>query len=203
MDLSNLHTTLRAHQKLSPSILEKYAKLTDLDEVKNTLDKNLSDYKQEVADTYVPEVEDKESNAIYARNGKERAWKELQQDVVANPIKIAFGYTLDEQMDIFNEETLSDTEVIENNIADLQSHVEIEKNSTSYDLTCLIPEGEDGYMWICVTQPLKAIQWMGYLWGDYYKQADAVIDFKLGDTYFCYRSNEVLIDNLWQFKLLF
>ena len=42
MDLSNLHTTLRAHQKLSPSILEKYAKLTDLDEVKNTLDKNPS-----------------------------------------------------------------------------------------------------------------------------------------------------------------
>ena len=56
MDLSNLHTTLRAHQKLSPSILEKYAKLTDLDDVKNTLDKNLSAYKQEAADTYVPEV---------------------------------------------------------------------------------------------------------------------------------------------------
>ena len=62
MDLSNLHTTLRAHQKLSPSILEKYAKLTDLDEVKNTLDKNLSDYKQEMngkLDSYKQEINDK------------------------------------------------------------------------------------------------------------------------------------------------
>ena len=96
MDLSNLHTTLRAHQKLSPSILEKYAKLTDLDEVKNTLDKNLSDYKQEVADNYVPEVEDRESDKIYARNGKERSWKELKRDTMAKPILIRFGYNLDE-----------------------------------------------------------------------------------------------------------
>ena len=157
MDLSNLHTTLRAHQKLSPSILEKYAKLTDLDEVKNTLDKNLSDYKQEVADNYVPEVEDRESDKIYARNGKERAWKELQRDVMADSIKIAFGYNLDEQMDIFRIDYDSVNSPLENNVADLQFKAEIEPNAKLYDLTCEIPEGEEGYLWICVTQPLKAI----------------------------------------------
>lgn len=203
MDLSNLHTTLRAHQKLSPSILEKYAKLTDLDEVKNTLDKNLSDYKQEVADNYVPEVEDRESDKIYARNGKERAWKELQRDVMADSIKIAFGYNLDEQMDIFRIDYDSANSPLENNVADLQFKAEIEPNAKLYDLICEIPEGEEGYLWICVTQPLKAIQWMGYLYGDYYKQKDVVIEPKSGEAYYCYRSNEILIDNLWQFRLLF
>ena len=42
--------------------LNGYAKLTDLDEVKNTLDKNLSDYKQEMngkLDSYKQEINDK------------------------------------------------------------------------------------------------------------------------------------------------
>lgn len=203
MDLSNLHTTLRAHQKLSPSILEKYAKLTDLDEVKNTLDKNLSDYKQEVADSYVPEVEDRESDKIYARNGKERSWKELKRDTMAKPILIRFGYNLDEQMDIIDVDPDSASVIIENNVAELNGYATLDSNTTSYDLTFEIPEGEEGYLWICVTQPLKAIQWMDYLWGDYYKQKDVVTDPKSGESYYCYRSNEILIDNLWQFKLLF
>ena len=203
MDLSNLHTTLRAHQKLSPSILEKYAKLTDLDEVKNALDKNLSDYKQEVADTYVPEVEDRESDKIYARNGKERSWKELKRDTMATPILIRFGYNLDEQMDIIDSDPDSASVTIENNVAELEGYATLDPNATSYNLTCEIPEDEEGYLWICVTQPLKAIQWMDYLWGDYYKQKDVVTDPKSGDSYYCYRSNEILIDNLWQFKLLF
>lgn len=151
MDLSNLHTTLRAHQKLSPSILEKYAKLTDLDEVKTGLDKNLSDYKQEVADTYVPEVADRESDKIYARNGKERAWKELQKDMVAKSIHIKFGYNLDEQMDIFRLDPKSSTSKLENNVADLKFTADTEPNAKLYDLECDIPEGEEGYMWICVT----------------------------------------------------
>lgn len=203
MDLSNLHTTLRAHQKLSPSILEKYAKLTDLDEVKSTLDKNLSDYKQEVADNYVPEVEDRESDKIYARNGKERSWKELKRDTMAKPILIRFGYNLDEQMDIIDVDPDSASVTIENNVAELKGYATLDSNATSYDLTCEIPEGKEGYLWICVTQPLKAIQWMDYLWGDYYKQKDVVTDPKSGESYYCYRSNEILIDNLWQFKLLF
>ena len=203
MDLSNLHTTLRAHQKLSPSILEKYAKLTDLDEVKNTLDKNLSDYKQEVADSYVPEVEDRESDKIYARNGKERSWKELKRDTMAKPILIRFGYNLDEQMDIIDVDPDSASVIIENNVAELNGYATLDPNATSYDLICEIPEDEKGYLWICVTQPLKAIQWMDYLWGDYYKQKDVVTDPKSGESYYCYRSNEILIDNLWQFKLLF
>ena len=203
MDLSNLHTTLRAHQKLSPSILEKYAKLTDLDEVKNTLDKNLSDYKQEVADSYVPEVEDRESDKIYARNGKERSWKELKRDTMAKPILIRFGYNLDEQMDIIDVDPDSASVIIENNVAELEGYATLDPNATSYDLICEIPEDEKGYLWICVTQPLKAIQWMDYLWGDYYKQKDVVTDPKSGESYYCYRSNEILIDNLWQFKLLF
>ena len=204
MDLSNLHTTLRAHQKLSPSILEKYAKLIDLDEVKNTLDKNLQDYKQEVADNYVPEVEDRESDKIYARNGKERSWKELKRDTVAKPILIRFGYNLDEQMDIIDVDPDSASVTIENNVAELNGHTTLDPNATSYDLTCEIPEGEEGYLWICVTQPLKAIYWHDYLSSDlFYKQKDVVTDPKSGESYYCYRSNEILIDNLWQFKLLF
>lgn len=200
MDLSNLHTTLRAHQKLSPSILEKYAKLTDLDEVKNTLDKNLSDYKQEVADNYVPEVEDRESDKIYARNGKERTWKELKRDTMAKPILIRFGYNLDEQMDIFQVDPDS---VLNNDVANLQFNDEVDPNADSYNLNCRIPEGEEGYLWICVTQPLKAIYWDPYMWGDYYKQKDAVVDNESGVTYYCYRSNEILTDNDWRFRLLF
>ena len=204
MDLSNLHTTLRAHQKLSPSILEKYAKLTDLDEVKNTLDKNLSDYKQEVADSYVPEVEDRESDKIYARNGKERSWKELQRDTMAKPIHIRFGYNLDEQMDIIDVDPDSASVTIENNVAELDAYATLDPTATSYDLICEIPEDEKGYLWICVTQPLKAIYWRDYLSSDlFYKQKDVVTDPKSGESYYCYRSNEILIDNLWQFKLLF
>ena len=204
MDLSNLHTTLRAHQKLSPSILEKYAKLTDLDEVKNTLDKNLSDYKQEVADSYVPEVEDRESDKIYARNGKERSWKELKSDRMAKPILIRFGYNLDEQMDIIDIDPDSASVTIENNVAELEGYATLDPNATSYDLICEIPEDEKGYLWICVTQPLKAIYWRDYLSSDlFYKQKDVVTDPTSGESYYCYRSNEILIDNLWQFKLLF
>ena len=204
MDLSNLHTTLRAHQKLSPSILEKYAKLTDLDEVKNTLDKNLSDYKQEVADSYVPEVEDRESDKIYARNGKERSWKELKRDTMAKPILIRFGYNLDEQMDIIDVDPDSASVTIENNVAELNGHTTLDPNATSYDLICEIPEDEEGYLWICVTQPLKAIYWRDYLSSDlFYKQKDVVTDPKSGESYYCYRSNEILTENIWQFKLLF
>ena len=204
MDLSNLHTTLRAHQKLSPSILEKYAKLTDLDEVKNTLDKNLSDYKQEVADNYVLEVEDRESDKIYARNGKERSWKELKRDTMAKPILIRFGYNLDEQMDIIDVDPDPTNVIIENNVAELNGHTTLDPNAISYDLICEIPEDEKGYLWICVTQPLKAIYWHDYLSSDlFYKQKDVVTDPKSGESYYCYRSNEILIDNLWQFKLLF
>ena len=204
MDLSNLHTTLRAHQKLSPSILEKYAKLTDLDEVKNTLDKNLSDYKQEVADSYVPEVEDRESDKIYARNGKERAWKELKIDTKAKSILIRFGYNLDEQMDIIDVDPDPANVIIENNVAELNGYATLDPNATSYDLICEIPEDEKGYLWICVTQPLKAIYWRDYLSSDlFYKQKDVVTDPKSGESYYCYRSNEILTENFWQFKLLF
>ena len=204
MDLSNLHTTLRAHQKLSPSILEKYAKLTDLDEVKNTLDKNLSDYKQEVADSYVLEVEDRESDKIYASNGKERSWKELKRDTMAKPILIRFGYNLDEQMDIIDVDPDSASVTIENNVAELNGHTTLDPNATSYDLICEIPEDEEGYLWICVTQPLKAIYWRDYLSSDlFYKQKDVVTDPKSGESYYCYRSNEILTENFWQFKLLF
>ena len=204
MDLSNLHTTLRAHQKLSPSILEKYAKLTDLDEVKNTLDKNLSDYKQEVADSYVPEVEDRESDKIYARNGKERSWKELKRDTMAKPILIRFGYNLDEQMDIIDVDPDPTNVIIENNVAELNGHTTLDPNAISYDLICEIPEDEKGYLWICVTQPLKAIYWHDYLSSDlFYKQKDVVTDPKSGESYYCYRSNEILTENFWQFKLLF
>ena len=204
MNLSNLHTTLRAHQKLSPSILEKYAKLTDLDEVKNTLDKNLSDYKQEVADSYVPEVEDRESDKIYARNGKERSWKELKRDTMAKPILIRFGYNLDEQMDIIDVDPDSASVTIENNVAELNGHTTLDPNAISYDLICAIPEDEKGYLWICVTQPLKAIYWCDYLSSDlFYKQKDVVTDPKSGESYYCYRSNEILTENFWQFKLLF
>ena len=122
---------------------------------------------------------------------------------MAKPILIRFGYNLDEQMDIIDVDPDSANVTIENNVAELNGYATLDSNATSYDLTCEIPEGKEGYLWICVTQPLKAIQWMDYLWGNYYKQKDVVTDPKSGESYYCYRSNEILIDNLWQFKLLF
>ena len=103
-------------------------------------------------------------------------------------------------MDIFKDDPDG---VLNNDVANLQFNDEVDPNADSYDLNCRISDDEEGYLWICVTQPLKAIQWMGYLWGNYYKQKDVVIDPESGEAYYCYRSNEILIDNIWQFKLLF
>ena len=106
-------------------------------------------------------------------------------------------------MDIIDVDPDPANVIIENNVAELNGYATLDPNATSYDLICEIPEDEKGYLWICVTQPLKAIQWMDYLWGDYYKQKDVVTDPKSGESYYCYRSNEILTENFWQFKLLF
>lgn len=188
MDLSNLHTTLRAHQKLSPSILEKYAKLTDLDEVKNTLDKNLSDYKQEVADNYVPEVEDRESDKIYARNGKDRKWVELKETTAASNIEIYYGANDQLQIDDIDElKTLSD-------------HTILELNTKECVLTC--NQSQDGYLWICTSQPVKSFKWMGFLW-DFVKQKNLIVDTDANKSFFCYRSEEELSAGSQEFTLIF
>ena len=199
----NLKTTIAAYPKLSESILKGYATKDDVTKVEDQFNQNILNMKQEIAETYVPEVEDRESDKIYARNDKERSWKELKRDTMAKPILIRFGYNLDEQMDIIDVDPDSASVTIENNVAELNGYATLDSNATSYDLTCEIPEGKEGYLWICVTQPLKAIQWMDYLWGDYYKQKDVVTDPKSGESYYCYRSNEILLDNFWQFKLMF
>lgn len=185
----NLKTTIAAYPKLSESILKDYATTKDLDQVQETFNQTIVDFKQEVADTYVPEVEDRETEAVYARNGKNRKWVELKDSSAAADIEIYFGSNDQMQMDDVTE------------VKGLAEHAVVEKNSKSYDLEYL--QEEEGILWICTTQPIKAIQWMGYLWGDYSKQTDKVVDSLTGKTYYCYHSNEVLLDNLWQFKLMF
>lgn len=185
----NLKTTIAAYPKLSDSILKDYATTKDLDQVQDSFNQSMSNFKQEVADTYVPEVEDRESTAIYARNGRDRAWVELKTASAASDINIYYGSNDQTQMDDIEE------------IKGLAEHTVIEKNSRSYDLEYL--QQEEGILWICTTQPIKAIQWMGYLWGDYSKQTDKVVDSATGKIFYCYHSNEILLDNLWQFKLMF
>lgn len=196
----NLKTTIAAYPKLSDSILKDYATIDDLGKTEERFNQNMADMKQEIAETYVPEVEDGESTKIYGRNGRDRSWVELRTTAVASESDLWFGYNDDKQMDIIRDE---ETGKLINNVTSLQHHEVISKDAEYYDLSCEIPEGEEGYLWICCTRPIKAIQWMGYLWGDYSKQKDLAVDPDTGRGYFCYHSNEVLIDNLWQFRLLF
>ncbi len=185
----NLKTTIAAYPKLSESILKDYATKDDIIKVEDQFNQSVLNMKQEIAETYVPEVEDRETSALYARNGKNRKWVELKNSTVAADIDIYFGSNDQMQMDDIAE------------IQRLKEHTTIEKNSRFYDLEYL--QEEEGILWICTTQPVKAIQWMGYLWGDYSKQTDRVVDELTGKTYYCYHSNEILLDNFWQFKLMF
>ena len=95
----NLKTTIAAYPKLSESILKDYATTKDLDQVQETFNQTIVDFKQEVADTYVPEVEDRETEAVYARNGKNRKWVELKDSSAAADIEIYFGSNDQMQMD--------------------------------------------------------------------------------------------------------
>lgn len=185
----NLKTTIAAYPRLSESLLKDYATKEDLGSVQSSFNESMLNFKQEVADTYVPEVEDRETSAVYARNGKDRVWVELKDSSAAADIEIYFGANDQTQIDDIEE------------VRSLSEHSTIEKNSKTFDLEYL--QEQEGILWICTTQPIKAIQWMGYLWGDYSKQTDKVVDSAENKVYYCYRSNEVLLDNLWQFKLMF
>lgn len=190
----NLKTILSAYPQLSDSILKDYAKK---DEVTQTAEAIMT----QVAENYVPEVGDRDSEKIYARSGKDRQWVELKTSTEASEIDIYYGYNLDEQMDIYRAE--SDRLELTNDVTSLQYHSCIEKNTKYWDMDCEIPEGQEGYVWICSTQPIKSVQWMGYSWGDYSQQRDVVVDPDTKKEYFCYHSNEVLTDNMWSFRLIF
>lgn len=190
----NLKTILSAYPQLSDSILKDYAKRDEVAQVVDSI-------RAEVAETYVPEVEDRDSDKIYARSGKDRQWVELKTSTEASDIDIYYGYNLDEQMDIYRED--ADKLELTNDVTNLQYHSNVAKNSKYWDMDCIIPENEEGYMWICSTQPIKSIQWMGYSWGNYSQQRDVAVDPDTKREYFCYRSNDVLTDNVWSFRLIF
>lgn len=197
----NLKTTISAYPQLSDTILKSYVKKDQLEQaVQETMDPALEEVKAYVADNYVPEVSDKDSDKVYARSGKDRQWVELRDTAEAKDIDIYFGHNDDEQMDVYRD---LETGLLKNDIVNLQGSESISKNSKYYDLDYTIPEGEEGYLWICSTQPVKAIQWMGFSWGEYTKQTDAVVDPDTGKTYYCYHSNDILTDNQWQFRLIF
>ena len=206
----NLKTTIAAYPKLSESILKNYATIDDLGKTEERFNQSVTDMKQEIAETYVPEVEDRDSTKIYGRNGRDRSWVELKSTAVASEADLWFGYNGDMQMDIYQDESGN----IINNVTSLQYHDLISKDTEYYDLKCEIPKGDYGYLWICCTRPIKAIQWMGYLWGAYSKQKDLAVDPITGKSYFCYHSDEMLISNHedgssdpevkpWEFKLIF
>lgn len=183
MQTMNLKTTLTAYPKLSSSLLSNYVTKDELD---NELGSNYLT-KTQIRDMYVPEVEDVDSDNVYARNGKDRKWVQLRKESVATDIEVYFGANTQTQMDSVEE------------IKALQEHVTINKDEKTFMLEYL--QQSNGILWICTTRPVRAIQWSGYLWGDYSKQKDDVVDGE--EAYYCYRSNEVLLDNLWEFKLIF
>lgn len=174
----NLKTTLSAYPHLSETVLAGYATKSEVEAVR-----------EEVAENYVPEVANKTSDKIYARNGKNREWVELKEMAEASDIEIYVGANDQNQMDTAEE------------VQGLEMHEIIAKNSKSYNLDYV--QAASGRLWICTTQPIKAIQWMGFLWGDYSLQRDKVTDTATGKQYCCYYSNDILLDNLWSFKLLF
>lgn len=189
----NLRTTISAYPKLSESILSDYAKKEDLTEtaenLKQQLDATAETIRTETAENYVPEVADRESDKVYARNGKDRKWVELQDSAEASDIEIYFGSNDQLQMDDIAE------------VQSLAEHGLVAKGSKSFDLT--YNQEEAGKLWICTTQPIKAVKWNGYLWGDYSVQRDKVVDEATGKSYYCYSSNEILLENFWEFKILF
>ena len=80
MDLSNLHTTLRAHQKLSPSILKDYV-------TKDSLDEKLENYVEEAP------VDSK----TYAR--KDEKWVPLKPSTLLTAKALYYGVSDDTQID--------------------------------------------------------------------------------------------------------
>lgn len=174
----NLKTTLSAYPHLSETILAGYAKKEEVEAVR-----------EEIAESYVPEVADRTSDKIYARNGKTREWVELKEMTEASDIDIYVGANDQNQIDDFEE------------VQGLGMHEAVAKNSKSYNLDYV--QEAAGRLWICTSQPVKAIQWMGFLWGDYSLQRDKVVDVATGNQFYCYYSNDILLDNLWSFKLLF
>lgn len=172
-----LNTTIAAYPKLSESILKEYATSKDLQSVKDWAD-----------DKFVPEVEDRESEAVYARNGKDRKWVELKEAAAASNIEIYYGANDQLQIDDIEElKTLSD-------------HTTLELNTKECVLTC--NQNQDGYLWICTSQPVKSFKWMGFLW-DFIKQGNLIVDTAANKSFFCYRSEEELSAGSQEFTLIF
>lgn len=196
----NLNTTMKAYPKLSDSILKDYATVDALNKTTEDTQQAMMDMKQEIANTYVPEVEDRETSTVYARRGSDRSWVALKDSTIAENIEIYFGSNDQSQMDTIEEIR---------SLATIGGHSTIEKNSKEFNLNYM--QRENGRLWICTTQPVKSITWEnlgGIFWGDYSEQKDKVTDTANNMTYFCYYSNEILLgrepqEGPWKFKLIF
>lgn len=184
----NLKTTIAAYPKLSDSILKDYATAEDLNKVEDRFNQNMTDMKQEIAETYVPEVEDRESDKVYARNGKDRKWVELKTNTTYSDIEIYYGANNQLQIDDIDElKTLSD-------------YISLKGDTKEYTLTCT--QKENGYLWICTSQPVKSFKWMGFLW-DMVRQNNAIVDLATNKSFFCYRVEEELSAGSQEFTLIF
>ena len=180
MQTINLKTTLSAYPKLSSSILKDYA-------TREELLTQINDTKQYVDTNYVPEVADKTSNKAYARNGKERKWVELKESALLSDIIIYFGSNdLDEL-------------ISPDQIQDLNFGMCSYKDTT-YTIT--YDQKETGRLWICTTAPLDHISWGPFAtWTGYTKQP-ANIEYN-DKIFYCYKSDDLLTENVWEFRLTF
>lgn len=180
MQTINLKTTLTAYPKLSSSLLKDYATKDELrTEIENT--------RADIIENYVPEVSDRESDKVYARNGKDRKWVEVKDSAVIKDTFIYFGSN--------NLNKITSFDQIKSLTQDKCSYEE-----KTYTIT--YNQTSPGRFWICTTTPILYIQWGSFAaWTGYSRQTVDIIED--GTIYYCYYSDEIFTENIWEFKLTF
>ena len=168
---NNLHTTIKAYVKLSPSVLSNYVETEDLK-------KQLQDYVKEAPT----------DGFTYGRRNKE--WVELEATAVRN-VRLRWGTSLKETFALVEGQTGSD------DITNLEFRQDIYKEGQDkYIIRKSLPITSRGYGWVCCSHKILSIQCDlggGYMgpW-DYEPIPEETVTGADGIPYYCYRTVDIL-----------
>lgn len=180
---NNLHTTIKAYTKISPSLFENYVKTEDLN-------KQLADYVKEAPT----------DGFTYGRRNKE--WVELEASAVRN-VRLRWGTSKKEKFISYGEEGY----LPEDDVTLLPYRTDIYKEGQKvYTKILTIPVAEDSYVWVCCSHKILRIQCelngeldgkpggpsaIAEVW-DYSMIPDTTVTGSDGVPYYCYRTNDML-----------
>lgn len=200
VNINNLKTTLRAYQKVSPSILSNYATKEDLTNATSSIVEDIENVNESIelvreeSSQQVAELKEYSDNKFitdanndgvtYARKNKE--WVEVESNVVS----IFTGFSYYETIDG------DDSDLVESlDISTLSERIERPIESTTFDFSGVLEE--DGKcFWFCSTKPIIGMSSSG-LPTPYTKVGIVRVDDK---EYFCYRT-DLLVSNEWDFRI--